>query len=229
MSSRWRPLIAIALATIACAPSGGAGATRVARPSTTAFVPGAPATSVTPSAAGNGEPSSASTLHGDTLTSGASISYDGLRVWADQSLGVAIVRVIDVGPIRWNSGSGDRPDETALHSAPRGHRDSYNLGRLITVERVRLVVGRWPTGGSTAAYWRPGGSLGPDSFEPALASAKLSIGDEAVALLTDADAGADANIPVQVGWLFPVDASGRVITLDPDEGINLDNLESFVR
>ena len=96
------------------------------------------------------------------------------------------------------------------------------------MERVRLVAGRWPATRSTVAYWRGGGSLGADSLEPGLVAAELNIGNEAVALLTEADAGADGNLPVQVGWLFPVDASGRVVTLDRTRTVTLDNLRSFL-
>lgn len=56
----------------------------------------------------------------------------------------------------------------------------------------------------------------------------LKVGADAVALLVEADAGADGSIPVQVGWFFPVDASGRVQTLDPTEDVTLDNLEAFL-
>lgn len=174
------------------------------------------------------EASPAPTVHGDRLTSDASVSYDGFRVWAGQSAGVAVVRVVEVGPVRWNSASGDRPPEAALHDAPRGHRDAYNSGRLIVVERVRLVAGRWPANGSTVAYWRPGGSLGGDTFEPPLPMPDVTVGAEAVALLVEADAGADGPIPVQVGWLFPADATGRVATLDPAENITLGTIESFL-
>lgn len=210
-------LIALSVLVAACVPSASV-------PS-----PSAPGTTGQPSGTIGPEPSiGSSTAHGHTLGSDASVSYDGFRVWAGQSQGVALVQVSDIGPLRWNSISGERPDEGALHSAPRDHRDSYNIGRLITVERVRLVAGRSPTTTSTFTYWRPGGALGPDSFDAALPAPVLSVGDRAIALLTEADAGADGPIPVQVGWLFPLDDTGRVVTLNPNEKITLENLASFV-
>jgi len=215
-------LITTLLVFVACGTTGRPqpGGTSNALPTTTRPSPGVSAT-------GSGR-TPVSTVHGDTLTVDASISYDGFRNWAAMSEGVAIVRVVEVGPIRWNSASGDRPPEARLHTAPRGHRDSYNIGRLVVLEPVQLLAGEWPRGVERLRYWRPGGSLGVDRFEVPLPVPDLAAGDEAVALLGSADAGADDSIPVQVGWLFPIDDTGRVVTLDRSEGVTLDNLDSFL-
>lgn len=143
-------------------------------------------------------------------------------------MGVALVRVADAGALRWNSDDGTRPPETALHSAPAGHRDGYGIGRLVTVERLELLSGRWTASGPSASYWRPGGQLGSDRFEPEINIPELSPGQRAIALLTDADAGAETSLPVQAGWLFPVDAAGRVQTLDPTEQITLDSIGKYL-
>ena len=171
------------------------------------------------------------TPHGDTLGGGASFSYDGFQVWARQSGGVALVRVVDVGPLRWNTEDGTRPPEGALHGPPPGpHADGYGIGRLVRVQRIDLLSGRWLGASDSASFWWPGGTLGADVFETEVQYPQISPGDRAIGFVMpeEGDVGVTSPIPLQVAWLFPVDGSGRVQTLDPAERITLDTIQSVL-
>lgn len=220
--------IAVSLAMIACAPSGSGPGPDVATSAATIGPDVAEPTTGT--TATSPSPASVASVHGDVFTLDASIGYGGLREWMTIWGGIALVEITDVGPIRWDTESGARPDETLIHSAPVGHKDAPGIGRLVEVRRVRTLSGQWLGAPDLARYWRPGGRLGADEMIDDLGLPPLATGAQAVAFLLPqpGNVASDGTIPVEVGWLFPVDASGRVITLDPNEKITLDTMESFL-
>lgn len=210
-------LVSTALGAMACSPVG-------ARPS---GAPTAPPSlfSATP----------ATSPHGDTLSSGASIGYTGLRDWV-RTIGpnIALVRVVGVGPVRWNSSDGTRPPEAMIEMPSPVNGNGYFIGRVVSVERIRIVGGTWPASTTTADYWRPGGSVGLDSFDSEIPLPDFVVGQRAIAFMGTGDQPSflswdGLSIPVQVQWLFPVDAAGRVQTLDQRENITLDDFASYLR
>ena len=108
-------------------------------------------------------PSPAGTPHGDTLTVDASIGYSGFAEWASGWSGVALVEVASVGPVRWTTQTGRRPEDARLHSAPNGHDDAPGIGRVIGVRKVQVLKGSWTAGSDIARYWRPGGRIEADA------------------------------------------------------------------
>lgn len=217
--------LAVSILAVACAPTGIAPT-----PGPTDSSAASPATTDTPIAATSPKASPAPSIHGDTLTMDALVSYDGFRVWAEMSAGIALVEVADVGPVRWSTVSGLRPDESLLHSAPKGHEDTPGIGRFIDVSRIRLIDGQWLGEGDLARYWRVGGKIGADEMIHSLDLPTFSSGDKALAFLLPepVNLAVDGDLPLQVGWLFPVDANGSVITLDPNERITVQDLELLV-
>lgn len=170
-------------------------------------------------------------MHGDTLSVDVSIGYDGIREWTRNWGGVALVEIADVGPVRWDTPSGARPEESLLHSAPEGHADTPGLGRVIEVRRLRTLSGAWLGESGLARYWRVGGRVGADEMINDLQLPTFDPGGRAIAFLLPQPGNigsSGAAIPVEVGWLFPIDASGRVVTLDPNEKITVQDLESLV-
>ena len=208
-------LLAAGLMAAACGPSGAASS-------------GGPLATPSPSPA-----TPAPSPHGDTLTSGASIGYDGFRDWATASGwgGIAVVRVVGVGPLRWTTRDGARPSEGELHGAPPGLLSRPGIGRLISVREVRTLSGQWLGARDGAVYWRPGGQLGLDIQEEEIPLPEFIVGQTAIAFVLpqDLDFGNGGPLPVQIGWLFPVDAAGRVQTLDPRETITLDTIASYLQ
>lgn len=218
------PLV-VSILPVACAPTG------------TASTPGpidssaaSPVTTDVPIGATSPKASPAPSIHGDTLSVDVSIGYDGIREWTKNWGGIALVEIADVGPVRWSTVSGLRPDESLLHSAPKGHEDTPGIGRFIKVSRIRLIDGQWLGEGDLARYWRVGGRIGADEMIDSLDLPTFSAGDKALAFLLPepGNLAVDGDLPVQVGWLFPVDANGSVITLDPNERITVQDLDSLV-
>ncbi|MBI2764043.1 MAG: hypothetical protein HYX54_09940 [Chloroflexi bacterium] len=78
---------------------------------------------------------------------------------------------------------------------------------------------------------RPGGQLGLDTEEAEIPLPEFTVGETAIAFILpqEGDLGTGGPLPVQIGWLFPVDAAGRVRTLDPRENITLDTIASYLR
>lgn len=164
-------------------------------------------------------------------SSAASIGYTSLADFVLPSQSVALVRVVEVGPFRWNSPAGDRPPEALLHAAPAEGENTSFIGRLVTVEVERMIRGRWPYPGVTARYWRPGGTVGTDIFDAEIGWPDFAAGDRALAGVRrgDIDLGrGGASIPVQVDWLFPVEPSGRILTLQPTEQVTLDRIDQVL-
>lgn len=163
--------------------------------------------------------------------SAASESYDGLADWV-RTLGgnVALVRVVDVGPVRWNSPTGARPVEAELHRGPAEGETTYFIGRLVTVQLERVLLGSWVPADDTARYWRPGGSVGADALDTAVPLPEFQPGDRAIAFVVpkEADLGRGGPLPVQIGSLFQVDPPGRILTLDPAEQVTLDTIDSVL-
>lgn len=216
----WVVLFAVSILGVGCSPIGTASTPRPTSSSADSPIGG-----VSP------EPSPAPIIHGDTLSVDVSIGYNGIREWMRNWGGIALVEVADVGPIRWDTPSGARPDESLLHSAPEGHADAPGIGRVIQVRRVKLLSGAWLGNSGLARYWRVGGSVGADEMISDLQLPTFDSGSQAIAFLlpqpVDIGSGG-AAIPVEVGWLFPIDATGRVNTLDPNEKITMQDLESLV-
>ena len=95
-----------------------------------------------------------------------SISYGSFAEWARETTreagtGVALVRIVDVSPVRWSTASREGPGPADIARANRAEVD-FGIGRLVTVERVRIAPGTWPVAGDTALYWLPGGQIGND-------------------------------------------------------------------
>lgn len=221
--------IAISLVVIACAPSaGGPGRNTATTPAYTGPDMAEPTTA--PNGAMSPSPLPAATVHGDVLTLDASIGYSGLREWTRIWGGIALVEITDVGAVRWDTEAGSRPDEALIHSAPAGHGDAPGIGRLIEVRRIRILSGRWLGPSDLARYWRPGGRIGADEMIDDLDLPTLASGAQAVAFLLPqpGNVASEGSLPVEVGWIFPIDTTGRVVTLDPDEEVTLEDLESFL-
>lgn len=217
-------LAAVALGLAGCGIAGIAN-----QPNGTVASSRAPISSPVASDRGSG-PSPAGTPHGDTLTVDASIGYSGFAEWASGWSGVALVEVASVGPVRWTTQTGRRPEDARLHSAPNGHDDAPGIGRVIGVRKVQVLKGSWTAGSDIARYWRPGGRIEADETIVDLPIPEVAVGQQAVAfMLPQPDGlGDGAAIPVEVGWLFPVDSSGLVRTLDPNERVTLDRLASLL-
>lgn len=215
--------LAVSILAVACAPTGTA-------PTQSPIGSSAPVTTDTPIDSTSPKTSTAPSIHGDTLSVDVSIGYDGIREWTRNWGGVALVEIADVGPIRWSTVSGLRPDESLLHSAPKGHEDSPGIGRFIEVSQIRLIDGQWLGEGDLARYWRVGGRIGADEMIDSLDLPTFNAGDMALAFLLPqaGNLAVDGDLPVQVGWLFPVDGTGRVVTLDPNERITVQDVESLV-
>lgn len=170
------------------------------------------------------------TPHGDVLTVSASIGYSGFAEWTSVWSGIALVEVIDVGAIRWTTPTGQRPEEARLHSVPQGHEGTPGIGRLVTARRISVLSGQWPPETEFARYWRPGGRVGSDEMLVDIPLPPLAPGQQALAFVLPqaGNVGGDGAIIVEAGWLFPIDDRGRVLTLDPNENVTLENLPSFL-
>jgi len=73
----------------------------------------------------------------------------------------------------------------------------------------------------------PGGRIGADEFilsDSLWPGREAAIGEQAVAFTT-AEANPPAIPSAYIGYLFAVDASGRVETFDPSEGVTLNTLD----
>lgn len=168
------------------------------------------------------------TPHGEQVVGSASIGYESIAQWAAWYDGVAIVRVVEVGALRWNTPSGERPPEADLHASnDRRVGTPLVIGRAIAVELVREVRGPWPAPGQRAVWWVPGGRIGADEFiltDGVWPGREAAIGELAVAF-TRAEPTQRAIPSAYIGYLFAVDASGRVVTYDPSERVTLDTLD----
>lgn len=165
-----------------------------------------------------------------------SIPYGSFAEWVRETArgtgGIALVRITGVSGVRWSTDSGEGPSAADIARYNRGEVE-FTIGRLVTVERVRMLRGTWPVDGPTALYWLPGGQIGLDRTPTFEGDARLSEprpGDLAVASTfagTDMD-GTDGVLLVTVQQLFPADASGRVRTFNPDETIMIGDVERYL-
>ncbi|MBI2763501.1 MAG: hypothetical protein HYX54_07115 [Chloroflexi bacterium] len=224
--------LALALAVAGCA--GAANPTTVPAPSAkpsgvAGFGPTmAPSQPAVPSAA----PLASAGPHGESLVAATSIfNYQTLAQFIRDNRqviqGVAVVRIASASPLRWNTPDGTRPSELALDadwSNPTAAR--YMIGRAFGLRLERVAWGDWTAKGPTEVYWIPGGKLGADEYvngSAALVPAPVD-GGLAVAL-TITPMVSQPQPPVRtIGFVFPVDASGRVTTIDPAEDITLGDL-----
>ena len=166
-----------------------------------------------------------------------SIPYGSFAEWAREAArgkgtGIALVRVTDVSGVRWSTASGEGPGPADIARASRGEA-GFAIGRLVTVELVRMLRGTWPASGATALYWLPGGQIGNDqtpSFSGDLGLIEPRAGLLAVASTwpgIDFDP-TDGVLWANVAELFPSDASGRLWTYNRDETIRVDDLERYL-
>ena len=215
MTPRPVPVLALALTLAAC---GGAAGPEPPVTDLPATAPPASAIPGTPPAA---------TPHGEQQIGGAtSIQYDSIAQYAAWYDGVAIVRVVDISPLRWNTPSGERPSEADLHASLSGTTQKVLvIGRVFTVELVRQVRGTWPAPGQQAVWWISGGRIGADeviSTGPRLR--EPAVGELAVAFTAAQPYGSVPPLRY-IGSLFATDASGRVETFDSSEMVTLDTLD----
>lgn len=148
-----RFLLAIALA--GCSTAADRGGTGIpATPS-----PSATETTVAPS------PSQEIRIWGGFAVS---ISYGSFAEWSQDLArhgdGVALVRVVNVSDFSWSTSSGGPPGPADVARYNRAEVD-FGIGRLVTVELVRMLRGTWPAS-STAFYWLPGGQIENDLTPP---------------------------------------------------------------
>jgi len=162
-----------------------------------------------------------------------SIPYGSFAAWVRDAVGqgggVAIVRVVDVSPVRWSTASGEGPGPADIARANRFEAD-FGIGRLVTVELVRMLRGAWPAAGATALYWLPGGQIGNDLTPVVYDLPDPRAGSLAVVQTWP---GADLDDTEGVLWqnvmrLFPVDESGRIRTFSPDETIMIGDVERYL-
>lgn len=242
-------LCSLALVVTACTAGGvtGAGPTPAGRPAsptppTASTVPSRSAPSAPgatkPRPADTATPTPSETPHGHAIGSSASYAqYDSLARWIDKwDAAVAIVEIVEVSEPRWDTPTGACPPEALLHGPPLDPEfpEHYNIGRLVKVRMVRMLQGESPVTAGTLEYWRPGGTVGVDSgaespIHPAVTAS--DVGRRAIAQLLPRPVllGIPPSMSVTVGDLFPADAQGRIVTpLGTDEGITLDNVESFL-
>lgn len=191
-----------------------------------------------PRPADTATPTPSETPHGHAIGSSASYgAYDSLARWIDDwDATVAIVEIDEVSEPRWDTPTGARPPEALLHGPPLDPEfpEHYNIGRLVKVRLVRMLQGRSPVTAGTLEYWKAGGTVGLDSgaespIQPAVTAS--DVGRRAIALLLPRPVltGIPPSMSLTVADLFPADAQGRIVTpLGTDEGITLDNVESFL-
>jgi len=165
-----------------------------------------------------------------------SIPYGSFGAWVrdavDQGGGVALVRVVEVSPVRWSTASGEGPGPADIARYNRAEAD-FSIGRLVTVELVRMLRGTGPAVGATALYWLPGGRIGNDLTTAYSGDERLNQplpGALAVAGTfagIDMD-GTDGTLFVEVQRLFPADPSGRIRTYSPDEAISVNEIDRYL-
>ena len=219
--------VSLALALSGCV--GAANPTTVPIPSVrpaAAASPG-PTSAATRSTPPSAAPSASIGAHGESRFGGASYNYQTLAQFVrDNSQifeGIAVVTVESVGPLRWNTPDGSRPAEAALHAGWDGTAD-YFIGRAYRLRLERVAWGKWTATGPTDIYWLAGGKLGADETgSSGIGLPPPVVGGTALALTGSVDFG--TGVSTTISWLFPVDASGRVITLDPTEDITLSDLD----
>jgi len=226
-----RPSLGLATSLLVSVALAGCGSTSIDRG--TGGSPAAPspaATAIPPS------PSPAVRVWG----AGAAVSYPfaTFAEWARDAVreaagGVAIVRVVDVSPVRWSTASGQQPGPADLARASQTGA-TVDIGRLVTVQLVRMLRGTWTTAGDTALYWRAGGQIGSDRTPDYTLEAglpELRPGQLAVAQMiptVDLDAATEGVVWINVNVLFPVDNAGRLRTTWPDETITIGEIDRYL-
>ncbi|MBI2777922.1 MAG: hypothetical protein HYX57_11765 [Chloroflexi bacterium] len=225
-----RATLAITIIVAGCA--GAANQTTVPSPSVAPDKTAGPAATVAPSRPSpSATPAASAAAHGESFVAAATMfNYQTLAQFIrDNSqifAGIAVVTVESASPLQWNTPDGARPSEPALHADWSNPATAqYMIGRAFTLRLDRVAWGQWTAKGPTEVYWIPGGRLGADEY--ANGSADLVpppvAGGMAVALTASAaDSGPGVST---ISWLFPVDANGRVMTLDPTEALTLENLD----
>jgi hypothetical protein len=93
-----------------------------------------------------------------------------------------------------------------------------------------MLSGQWLGDSDIARYWRPGGRVDNDEMLVDFPIPPFTTGQQALAFVLPqpGDVGGQGSIPVQVGWLFSVESDGRVVTLDLNERVTLDEVKSFM-
>lgn len=168
-----------------------------------------------------------------------SIPYGSFAEWLRDAArgttgGVAIVRVVDVSPVRWSTASGAGPGPADLARVNRGEA-WFEIGRLVNVELVRRLGGKGPAAGEALTYWLPGGQIGNVRTESLASLFNTTLPDPRPGALAVAQTwrGVDYDDTDGVLWvnvmrLFPVDDAGRVWTFRPDETIMIGDVERYL-
>ena len=217
-------LLATVVAACGSATDRGGGSSTPAAPS-----PAATASAVSPS------PTPEVRIWG--AGGAVSILFGSFAEWARQAArgtgGVALVRITDVSVVRWSTATGERPSEADIARAAQTGASIY-VGRLVTVELVRMLRGSWPVVGDTALYWLSGGQIGNDltpSYAVNAGLPELRAGFLAVVETlpgADIDEATDGILRINVNVLFPIDDVGRVQTFWPNETITVNDLERYL-
>ncbi|MBA3877981.1 MAG: hypothetical protein C0498_13870 [Anaerolinea sp.] len=162
-----------------------------------------------------------------------SFPYGSFAEWVRDAArgtgGVALVRIVAVSPVQWSTATGEGPGPADVARASQGEAE-FAIGRLVTVELVRMLRGTWPAAGDTALYWLPGGRIGNDRTPEVYDLPEPRVGSVAVASTWS---GADLDPTDGVVWLsvdrlFPADSSGRVRTFKPDETIMIGEIDRYL-
>ena len=222
-------LASLAIASTGCSgiPSlpGATTAPSLAAPARASAAAGGTAGGTSPTVR-TSRPSPAPSVHGEVIAGGGiSFKDESLAEMAAGYEGVALVRVVAIGAPRWNTPTGERPSEEALHAHDTGL--NYWIGRPFTLQLERVLTGRWTAPADRTEWLVAGGQLGADVTEvPGLVPREPRVGEFAVAFTGAWDQG--TGLKAYVGSVFPVEPSGEVLTRRPDEGVTIRNIDRLL-
>jgi hypothetical protein len=141
-------VLASSLAAGGCAATGAPGAstgTPVATPIPVTPMPAATLASRPPSTISPASPmpssvAPAGTPHGESVgSSGSGFGYFSFKEFAGQHWdGIALVRIVEVGPVQWSTPDGRAPSDAEFHElrriAAEQGIESYYIGSLVRVQ-----------------------------------------------------------------------------------------------
>ncbi|MBI2777921.1 MAG: hypothetical protein HYX57_11760 [Chloroflexi bacterium] len=224
-----RATLAITIIVAGCA--GAAKPTMVPSPSVAPDKTAGPAATVAPSGPlPTAAPAASVAAHGESRFGGAATyNYQTLTQFIRENRfkGVAVVTVQSVSPLQWNTPDGSRPADAALHAGWDNGTADYFIGRAYRLQLDRVAWGQWTAKGPTEVYWLAGGKLGADETGSTSVIVPPVVGGKAVAL-TDSSTDFGTGVSTTITWLFPVDTTGGVQTLDPTEDITLADLSQHL-
>lgn len=158
--------------------------------------------------------------------------YPDFAGWVAQWDGLAIVEITEIGPEQWNTPDGSRPPDDEMQAALSGTSGvDFIIGRPIEFRVTEVLRGEVLAPGDVDTYWLPGGSVGIDMMDthPHFSADEVAPGDRAVAFTfaEPVDFGG-SGVETRTGFLFLVDDAGRLITLAPDETIDVNELADYL-